>query len=210
MPLVVALETHRCPMRKAIHPEVVRHLRLEEKAGQLDFGAGQAYRRAADRRHGQRGIDEMPLRGRCQAHAGPETGQLIDEYQSVEGLWEAVRGRIDDAQTKGLFLLTGSSSPDDALVLQTGARRIAPIRLSTMTFHERGLSSGAMSLGSLLESHPLGVVTDRISVTEAVDAIVVGGWPTNVGLSTSQALEARDAKKSCVPFSPSHHGRPPA
>ena len=34
--------------------------------------------------------------------------RLIDEYQLVEGLWEAVRGRIDDAQTKGLFLLTGS------------------------------------------------------------------------------------------------------
>lgn len=116
--------------------------------------------------------------------------RLIDEYQLVEGLWEAVRGRIDDAQTKGLFLLTGSSTPDDAIVLHTGARRIAPIRLGTMTFYERGLSSGALALGSLLESHPLGVVTDRISVTEAVDAIVIGGWPTNVGLSTSQALEA--------------------
>ena len=72
----------------------------------------------------------------------------------------------------------------------TGARRIAPIRLGTLTFYERGLSSGAMSLGSLLESQALGVITDRISVTEAVDAIVIGGWPTNVGLSTSQALEA--------------------
>jgi uncharacterized protein len=62
--------------------------------------------------------------------------------------------------------------------------------LGTLTFYERGLSSGAMSLGSLLESQALGVITDRISVTEAVDAIVIGGWPTNVGLSTSQALEA--------------------
>lgn len=116
--------------------------------------------------------------------------RLIDEYQLVEGLWEAVRGRIDDAQTKGLFLLTGSSSPDDALILHSGARRIAPVRLGTMTFHERGLSSGALSIGSLLESRPLGVVADRIPVTEAVDAIAIGGWPTNVGLSVSQALEA--------------------
>lgn len=120
---------------------------------------------------------------------GP-TPRLIDEYQLVEGLWEAVRGRIDDTQAKGLFLLTGSSSPDDALILHTGARRIAPVRLGTMTFQERGLSSGAMSIGSLLESHPLRAVADRISVTEAVDAIVIGGWPTNVGLSVGQALEA--------------------
>jgi len=34
-------------MRKAVHPEVVRHLRFEEKAGQLDFGAQQAFRRGA-------------------------------------------------------------------------------------------------------------------------------------------------------------------
>lgn len=55
-----------------------------------------------------------------------------------------------------------------------------------------------MSLGSLPESHPLAVVTDRISVTEAVDAIVVGGRPTNVGLSTSQALEANVASLDMI------------
>ncbi len=121
--------------------------------------------------------------------AGPSP-RLIDEYQLVEGLWEAVRGRIDDAQKKGLFLLTGSSALDDAQMLHTGARRIAPVRLSTMTFHERGLSTGAVSIASLLEGRPVPAVADRLSVTESVDAIVVGGWPTNVGLSVAQSLEA--------------------
>jgi hypothetical protein len=116
--------------------------------------------------------------------------RLIDEYQLVDGLWEAVRGRIDDTQKKGLFLLTGSSALDDTQMLHTGARRIAPVRLSSMTFRERGLSSGAVSIGSLLEKQPLPAVADRLSVTATVDAIVVGGWPTNVGLSVNQALEA--------------------
>lgn len=116
--------------------------------------------------------------------------RLIDEYQLVDGLWEAVRGRIDDAQSKGLFLLTGSSALDDTRMLHTGARRIAPVRLGTLSFHERGLSSGSLSIGSLLKEEPLRGITDKLSVAESVDAIVVGGWPTNVGLSVKQALEA--------------------
>ncbi len=116
--------------------------------------------------------------------------RLIDEYQLVEGLWEAVRGRIDDAQAKGLFLLTGSSALDDTQMLHTGARRIAPVQLGTMTFRERGLSSGALSIGALMKGQPLTAIADRIPVSEAVEAIVVGGWPTNVGLSVTQALEA--------------------
>ena len=116
--------------------------------------------------------------------------RLIDEYQLVEGLWEAVRGRIDDAQSKGLFLLTGSSALDDTQMLHTGARRIAPVRLGTLSFHERGLSSGSLSIGSLMKEEPLRGTTDKLSVAESVDAIVVGGWPTNVGLSVHQALEA--------------------
>lgn len=116
--------------------------------------------------------------------------RLIDEYQLVEGVWEAVRGRIDDAQAKGLFLLTGSSSPDDSALLHSGARRIAPVRLGTMTFQERGLSDGSLSVGSLLEGRPPTPSSTRLSVAETVTALVVGGWPTNVGLSVSQALEA--------------------
>ncbi|MDQ3451240.1 MAG: AAA family ATPase [Actinomycetota bacterium] len=37
--------------------------------------------------------------------------RLIDEYQLAEGVWDAVRGRVDDLGRKGLFLLTGSATP---------------------------------------------------------------------------------------------------
>jgi len=37
--------------------------------------------------------------------------RLIDEYQLAEGMWDAVRGRVDDLGRKGLFLLTGSATP---------------------------------------------------------------------------------------------------
>jgi uncharacterized protein len=116
--------------------------------------------------------------------------RLLDEYQLVRGLWEAVRGRIDDRGEKGLFLLTGSSTPDEDQQLHTGARRIAPVSMRTLTLLERGLSSGAVSVRGLLDGAAAPAVTDRMSVTSAVEALSVGGWPTNLGLSMSEALDA--------------------
>src|SRR5580704_5138222 len=50
--------------------------------------------------------------------------RLIDEYQLAAGIWDSVRGRIDDLGEKGLFLLTGSSTPESDQQSHTGARRI--------------------------------------------------------------------------------------
>ncbi len=116
--------------------------------------------------------------------------RLIDEYQLAGGLWEAVRGRIDDVGAKGLFLLTGSSTPDADQVLHTGARRIAPVSMRTLTFLERGLSSGGLSMKALLDGDPSPSITDRISVSDAIEALSVGGWPTNLGLDPEEALDA--------------------
>jgi len=80
-----------------------------------------------------------------------EHPRLIDEYQLAAGIWNAVRGRVDDLGGKGLFLLTGSATPEYEEVSHTGARRIAAAPMRTMTLLERGLSSSAVSLGALLE-----------------------------------------------------------
>src|SRR6188768_232132 len=58
-----------------------------------------------------------------------EYPRLIDEYQLAAGMWNAVRGRVDDLGGKGLFLLTGSSTPEDEQASHTGARRIAPVSM---------------------------------------------------------------------------------
>ena len=79
-----------------------------------------------------------------------ENPRLIDEYQLAGGVWNAVRGRVDDLGGKGLFLLAGSSTPEDEQATHTGARRIAPVSMRTMTLLERGLSSGVVSVGELL------------------------------------------------------------
>jgi predicted AAA+ superfamily ATPase len=116
--------------------------------------------------------------------------RLIDEYQLAGGMWNAVRGRVDDLGGKGLFLLTGSSTPESEQARHTGARRIAPVRMRTMTLLERGLSGGSVSIGSLLHGATVEAEQHRMSVTEAIEALAVGGWPDNLSLSREDALDA--------------------
>lgn len=116
--------------------------------------------------------------------------RLIDEYQLADGVWNAVRGRVDDLGGKGLFLLTGSSTPESDQSSHTGARRIAPLAMRTMSLLERGLSSGAVSIGALLDGAPAEAAQDRMSVTDAIEALAVGGWPDNLVLASTDALDA--------------------
>jgi predicted AAA+ superfamily ATPase len=119
-----------------------------------------------------------------------EYPRLIDEYQLAAGTWNAVRGRVDDLGAKGLFLLTGSSTPEDEQASHTGARRIAPVSMRTMALLERGLSSGAVSMGELLDGGPPRAEPHGLGVAEAIEFLAIGGWPDNLGLSTADALDA--------------------
>lgn len=78
------------------------------------------------------------------------TPRLIDEYQLVPEIWNAVSGRADDVGEKGMFILTGSATPEGEPERHTGARRIAMLQMGTLSFQERGLSTGTTSLAALL------------------------------------------------------------
>lgn len=116
--------------------------------------------------------------------------RLIDEYQLAEGMWDAVRGRIDDVGSKGLFLLTGSATPQDDPASHTGARRIAPVPMRTMTLLERGLSTGLVSVAALLEGAAAPAGPHSFTVADAIEALAVGGWPDNLDLTAADALDA--------------------
>lgn len=120
---------------------------------------------------------------------GPQP-RLIDEYQLAEGVWNAVRGRVDDLGSKGAFLLTGSSSPDEQPIDHSGARRVAMVAMRTMSLFERGLSNGEVSVGALLRGERVEASRPGFSVADAIEAVAVGGWPDNLGLSTADALDA--------------------
>jgi uncharacterized protein len=116
--------------------------------------------------------------------------RLIDEYQLAPGVWNAVRGRVDDLGEKGLFLLTGSATPADDEARHTGAGRIAPLAMRTMTFFERGLSSGAVSVGAMLDRAPQRGSMASGNIADIVEALAIGGWPQGIGLATADALDA--------------------
>jgi hypothetical protein len=59
--------------------------------------------------------------------------RLIDEYQLVPGVWEAVRGEIDERRARGLFVLTGSATPDPETTSHGGAGRIARYTMRTLS-----------------------------------------------------------------------------
>lgn len=119
-----------------------------------------------------------------------EYPRLIDEYQLAAGMWDAVRGRIDDLGSKGLFLLTGSSSPQDDQISHTGARRIAVVPMRTMTLLERELSSGDVSIGALLNGEPASTGSHAFTVSDAIRTLSIGGWPDNLHLTLDDALDA--------------------
>jgi uncharacterized protein len=119
-----------------------------------------------------------------------ECPRLIDEYHLAPGIWNAVRGRIDDAAAKGLFLLTGSAAPKEDPIHHTGARRIAPVEMRTMSFAERGFSEGHLSVGALLNGERPTGSPHRMSIQEVMDALVVGGWPDNLGRAVDSSCEA--------------------
>ena len=52
---------------------------------------------------------------------------LLDEWQNVPAIWDAVRRAVDQDRTPGRFLLTGSATPDPPPT-HSGAGRIVHVR----------------------------------------------------------------------------------
>lgn len=115
--------------------------------------------------------------------------QLIDEWQDVPGIWDAVRYRIDDVGRKGMYVLTGSSTPNREGFVHSGTGRIKELRMRTMTLLERGISDGRVSLRGLFDRPELSVPTQEAELKEVIDYTVHGGWPGVRDMPTDASLE---------------------
>lgn len=65
-----------------------------------------------------------------------ETPRLIDEWQIIPQLWDAVRVMVDDRNEMGQFILTGSNSIDNQDIMHSGTGRIARLRMQPMSLFE--------------------------------------------------------------------------
>lgn len=116
-----------------------------------------------------------------------ENPRMIDEWQEVPELWDAVRYKIDEQGKKGLFILTGSATPNHKGILHSGAGRISRLRMRTMSLYEAGISTGEVSLKELCEGNFEPAMTGEVRIQDLIEHIVRGGWPANLDIPISRA-----------------------
>lgn len=117
---------------------------------------------------------------------------LIDEWQTVPKLWDAVRCAVDERQKMGQFILTGSAVPNKEAESQrehSGTGRFAWLTMRTMSLWESGESSGAISLGNLFSSPDKILAKNKLKMQDIAYLICRGGWPMSVDLPKEVALE---------------------
>lgn len=116
-----------------------------------------------------------------------ETPRLLDEWQEVPSIWDAVRYTVDGRAEKGQFILTGSSTPKRKGVLHSGAGRIGRLRMRTMSLYESGESGGAVSLEELCNGKITPAMTGEVSLRDLAYYTVRGGWPGNLNVAPENA-----------------------
>lgn len=105
---------------------------------------------------------------------------LIDEWQEVPGIWDAIRVDIDHNRYRGRYILTGSSTPKKKRPMHSGAGRINVMSMRTMSLFESGDSNGTVSLRDMFDSKDIrgecGITYDHL-----VELVLRGGWPGTLG-----------------------------
>lgn len=130
-----------------------------------------------------------------------ERPQLIDEWQLVPSIWDAVRHECDNDHEKGKFILTGSttlSKIDNGKVFHSGVGRIALMKMFPMSLYESGDSTGDVSLEDmLLNKVNLGYVR-KVELDELAKLIVRGGWPENIDRTVDMDIIPRNYIDSII------------
>lgn len=115
--------------------------------------------------------------------------RLIDEWQVVPNIWDAVRYKVDQSSRKGEYILTGSSTPHMKGKLHSGSGRIGKISMRTMSLMETGASSGVISIIDLFNANFKPLPTGEISLDKLIDLVVRGGWPGLQELPLEDSLQ---------------------
>lgn len=122
-----------------------------------------------------------------------ERPHVIDEWQLVPHIWDAVRRGVDaERGLRGGWILTGSSAPlprrEDGAEgpSHSGAGRIGRIRMHPMSLAESGDSTGSVSLSGLFAGDFQPAVADD-DTTSLVELCCRGGWPEAIDMDVSSA-----------------------
>lgn len=124
--------------------------------------------------------------------------RLIDEWQTIPELWDSVRSEVDERNTFGQFIMTGSAVPvPTEQLLHTGIGRITRLMMRTMTLFESGESNGTISLKGLFDAPEQIFAECAIDIEQLAFLVCRGGWPQATflkgGLALDQAFDYFDA-----------------
>lgn len=115
--------------------------------------------------------------------------ELIDEWQEVPAIWDAVKFKCDQDSKKGKYILTGSATPVSDKIHHSGAGRICKMKMYTMSLYESGDSSGDVSLQDLFNNQVKNKLLNKVELKKIAELIVRGGWPESINLSTRGAMK---------------------
>jgi len=122
-----------------------------------------------------------------------ENPRLIDEWQIIPNVWNAVRYDIDAKDGKGLYILTGSVTPNDEKTkgLHSGTGRMSFVTMYPMSLYESGDSNGTISLKDILEDNvDVNGQKSDISYERLAYLTCRGGWPSAVKMpDETQSLQ---------------------
>jgi predicted AAA+ superfamily ATPase len=113
---------------------------------------------------------------------------LFDEWQVVPTLWDHVRRAVDDrAPSKGLYILTGSATPQEDVNRHSGAGRIATIQMRPMSLMESGHATGDASVEAVFDGDDVTARDSGLNIPDIIDRICIGGWPALLDASSKDA-----------------------
>ncbi len=113
-----------------------------------------------------------------------EKPELIDEWNLIPEVWDAVRRKCDETTKKGNYILTCSTKLTDKeqkeKIHHSGAGRIGKIQMHTMSLYESGDSTGKVSIQDMLNNNLKNELNNKTTLDALANLIIRGGWPSNI------------------------------
>lgn len=120
-----------------------------------------------------------------------EKPRLIDEWQDIPKIWDAVRFDVDRNGYGGRYILTGSvviKDTDDDERKHSGTGRMAFVRMNPMSLFESEDSNGEVSFKKLFEGEIEYSALSDMTLEDLAFVLCRGGWPRTVNMEKDTAL----------------------
>jgi len=119
-----------------------------------------------------------------------ENPRLIDEWQLIPKIWDAIRYEVDHREDMGQFILTGSAVPTShEEINHTGTGRFAWLMMRPMSLFESEESTGEISIKELFMQPKEVYGKNELTLDDIAFIACRGGWPRAIDLDGDIALE---------------------